>query len=205
MASSKTIPAPHHQSSSSSSLLPLWMRQSLEHLSMKTNMEEYGTSPPESENLFLHDGKLPTYSMAIPNVTGKPMEGGSGSSSSGYGGLVFRAKELVAVPRQPPRALSVVPTSSRPAYLSSSNVSGGDQVCPSVSAPASAATTPSVTPQHSPTLIRKILTADLTASSSHCKAGHSVTDSGNRKAALRVVPVTRVTNFDLNAVSPTSW
>lgn len=47
-----------------SSFLPQWMRQSLEHLSMKTNMEEYGTSPPENESLFLHEGKLPTYSMA---------------------------------------------------------------------------------------------------------------------------------------------
>jgi len=97
-------------------------------------------------------------------------------SSEKPSSLVFKAKDLAL---RVPRGLSVA-----------------DQVCPN-SAPQSAATTPSVSPQQSPTLIRKILSAD-----SHCKAGSLLTD-GARK--VLVVPVTRVTNFDLNAVSPTSW
>lgn len=177
MSSSKTAQVPTNKTNS---VLPLWMRQSLEHLSMKTNLEDYGTSPPENESLFLHEGKLHNYISALSAPTPKSETVSTAKTSS----LVFKTKELA--PRAP-RSLSAAPHSA---------LKMGDQVCPS-SAPQSAATTPSVSPQQSPTLIRKILSAD-----SHCKAGSMLTD-GARK--VLVVPVTRVTNFDLNAVSPTSW
>jgi len=154
------------------SVLPFWMRQSIDHLSLRTNFDDYGTSPPENESLFLHEAKLPNYISATSALTQKPESVSSEKTSS----LVVKARDLA--PRAP-RSVSVA-----------------DQVCPS-SAPQSAATTPSVSPQQSPTLIRKILSADT-----HCKAGSLLTD-GARK--VLVVPVTRVTNFDLNAVSPTSW
>ncbi|OQR69622.1 hypothetical protein BIW11_12148 [Tropilaelaps mercedesae] len=167
-----------------SSFLPQWMRQSLEHLSMKTNMEEYGTTPPESESLFLHEGKLPTYSMAVLTDGNKKPDG-----------LVFRAKDLI-VPRAP-RALSVAPASPTMGSLA-------DQISPSASAPQSAATTPTVTPQQSPTLLRKILANSDLDSTSHSKRGGPAPEVGTSYIA-RLVPVSRVTNFDLNAVSPTSW
>ncbi|XP_003746977.1 uncharacterized protein LOC100898434 [Galendromus occidentalis] len=177
MSSSKPAPAPANKPHS---VLPLWMRQSLEHLSMKTNLEDYGTSPPENESLFLHEGKLTSYTSSLTAQPPKAESVPPAKTSS----LVFKAKELA--PRVP-RNLTAAPQSS---------IMVGDQVCPS-SAPQSAATTPSVSPQQSPTLIRKILSSD-----SHCKAGSKLSD-GARK--VLVVPVTRVTNFDLNAVSPTSW
>jgi len=182
------VPNPHHHNS----CLPHWMQQSLEHLSMKTNLEEYGTSPPENESLFLHEGKLPNYSMA--HLHKKPE--GISAVGTNCSSLVISAKGLA--PRAP-RSLSVTPHHS--ASMIGSQY--GDQVCPA-SAPQSEATTPSVSPHNSPTLVRKILSADLRAAgaSTICKAGSSLTECA-RKA--RMVPVTRVTNFDLNAVSPTSW
>lgn len=82
--------------------------------------------------------------LALPQ---KPDSVSSEKTSS----LVFKARDLA--PRAP-RSVSVA-----------------DQVCPN-SAPQSAATTPSVSPQQSPTLIRKILSAD-----SHCKAGELLSPS----------------------------
>lgn len=60
----------------------------------------------------------------------------------------------------------------------------------------SAHTTPSVTPQGSPSLVKRVVAADLTA----------VGVPANRPKPKKK-PTTRyaVTNFDLNAVSPTSW
>ncbi|XP_022661783.1 uncharacterized protein LOC111250622 [Varroa destructor] len=171
-----------------SSFLPQWMRQSLEHLSMKTNMEEYGTSPPENESLFLHEGKLPTYSMAtLADGNKKP------------DGLMFRARDLI-VPRAP-RSLSVAPAVPSTVGIATTGTSA-DQVCPSASAPQSAATTPTVTPQQSPTFFRKIL-ANSDLGYSQCKGG-AAPEAGTSYMA-RLVPVSCVTNFDLNAVSPTSW
>lgn len=212
MASSKAAVIPSGQNSSSgnpsiptssSSVgIPLWMKQSLEHLSMKTNMEEYGTSPPENDSFFLHESKLPNYSMTKINQKNvvQSMSSAAGNCSS----LVFQAKEWN--PSRAPRSLSVAaPRTVAPQQQQQQTLTTphGDQVCPS-SAPQSAATTPSPSPQHSPTLIRKILSADISTATqnSQSKAGHFISEC-SRKA--RMVPVTRVTNFDLNAVSPTSW
>lgn len=54
----------------------------------------------------------------------------------------------------------------------------------------SAHTTPSATPQSSPSLVRRVVAADIKA----------VGAPGEKKKARYAV-----SNFDLNAVSPTSW
>jgi hypothetical protein len=166
----------------SSSLLPLWMKNSLDHFTATTNIEEFGTSPPENESVFLHE---PLHHYSFSNLNKK-----NDSSTAAAPSIVFKSKELK------PRTARQL----HQLYLQQ------DQVCPSLAGTASesgsTATTPSVTPQQSPNLIRKILAADLTATASHCKAVSSVLDSSK---VLKHAPVTRVTNFDLNAVSPTSW
>src|SRR5690606_1535490 len=60
-------------------------------------------------------------------------------------------------------------------------------------------TTPSVTPQHSPQLMRRVLDANITAKTLEVKKSVQVPLNKTRRPKLQV------TNFDLNAVRPTSW
>jgi len=157
------------------SLLPHWMRQSLEHFNATANMEDFGASPPENESVFLHE---PFHHYSVAEVERKH------NNSEPRKPLLIQAKEI------------------RPRHTQHYNYND-QQLCPTVGHPesGSAQTTPSVTPQHSPHLVKKMMAADIKIAGARSK---SVTDGArSRTSHITLKPV--VTNFDLNAVSPTSW
>lgn len=97
-------------------------------------------------------------------------------------GLMFRARDLI-VPRAP-RSLSVAPAVPSTVGIATTGTSA-DQVCPSASAPQSAATTPTVTPQQSPTFFRKIL-ANSDLGYSQCKGGRYLNNESYSLYVLRI-------------------
>jgi len=165
--------------------LPYWMKHSLEHFKTTTNLEDFGVSPPENESLYLHE-PFHHHIITEPNPSNCPPVKPST--------LIIKAKPRpLRKPHHHEMCKGATTPPGTPAGLHV--MDGGTD---------SNHTTPSVTPQHSPTLVRKIINADIGAGGAHCIANSGLSVDKHLKCVGAVMKQ-KVTNFDLNAVSPTSW
>lgn len=149
--------------------VPGWVLSHMERLHSGTNLEEMCSSPPEAGG-FLRD--LPGHPRVLPAQlrVEAPAEA-----------QVARASLAELHPLRVPRNASLV--------LGPRDCGSGGE---------STHTTPSATPQSSPSLVRRILGADLGASTG-CTGAPA---DGRRRPKKGCCAVS---NFDINAVSPTSW
>jgi len=168
--------------------LPHWMKNSLEHFNTTTNLDDFGASPPENESVFLHEPfhHHITESNPIPPI--KPST------------LIIKAKPRPL--RKPHHQEMCKGGSGATTPPGTNGLPSGLHVIEAGTD--SNHTTPSVTPQHSPSLVRKILAADIGAGGAHCIANSGLSMDKHLKCVGAVMKQ-KVTNFDLNAVSPTSW
>uniref|UniRef100_A0A0K8R9C2 Uncharacterized protein n=1 Tax=Ixodes ricinus TaxID=34613 RepID=A0A0K8R9C2_IXORI len=153
-------------------LMPGWMKSHMDRLNTVANLDDMCSSPPETESGFLRD--MPLSRLTVQQAPQAP--------------TAPPAIRVSGVRCEPPRG-PVVEDSLRHHVLSQyhSLQSGGRDTG---SGSESAHTTPSATPQSSPSLVRRVVAADIKA----------IGAPGEKKKARYAV-----SNFDLNAVSPTSW
>lgn len=156
-------------------LMPGWMKSHMDRLNTVANLDDMCSSPPETESGFLRDMPLSARLAASHPPLAPPA-----------GPQTIRASGVSKCER--PRLASEDALRQHHGLQGLGRDSG--------SSSESAHTTPSVTPQGSPSLVKRVVAADLTA----------VGVPSNRTKPKKK-PATRyaVTNFDLNAVSPTSW
>uniref|UniRef100_A0A131XA26 Uncharacterized protein n=1 Tax=Hyalomma excavatum TaxID=257692 RepID=A0A131XA26_9ACAR len=163
-------------------LMPGWMKSHMDRLNTVANLDDMCSSPPETESGFLRD--MPLSRLTTPPASQTPV-GAPTIRVSGVGKCdVPRLASEDALRHQ-------VLSHHGPSLQSLGRDSG--------SGSESAHTTPSVTPQSSPSLVRRVVAADLTA------VGVPVVDGSRLKPKKKPPARFAVTNFDLNAVSPTSW
>ncbi|XP_077544073.1 uncharacterized protein LOC144156119 [Haemaphysalis longicornis] len=162
-------------------LMPGWMKSHMDRLNTVANLDDMCSSPPETESGFLRDLPLSRLATSHP-----PLAPPAGVPQT------IRASGVSKCERQRLAPDDALLQHHGLQSLQSLQGFGRD----SGSGSESAHTTPSVTPQGSPSLVKRVVAADLTA----------VGVPANRPKPKKK-PTTRyaVTNFDLNAVSPTSW
>nr|DAA34727.1 TPA_inf: hypothetical protein 76 [Amblyomma variegatum] len=165
-------------------LMPGWMKSHMDRLNTVANLDDLCSSPPETESGFLRDMPLSRLTSAHPS------QAPSGPSTVRVSGV--SKCELPRLASEDALRHQVL-NHHGPSLQNLGRGSG--------SGSESAHTTPSVTPQGSPSLVRRVVEADLTA------VGVPMVDGSRLKSKPKKKPPTRfaVTKFDLNAVSPTSW
>ncbi|CAN7990897.1 unnamed protein product [Ixodes hexagonus] len=160
-------------------LMPGWMKSHMDRLNTVANLDDMCSSPPETESGFLRD-------MPLSRLT---------AQQTAQAPTVAPAIRVSGVRCEPPRGL-VVEDPLRHHVLSHHHGLGLQSASRDTgSGSESAHTTPSATPQSSPSLVRRVVAADIKA----------VGAPGEKAKAKKKITRYAVSNFDLNAVSPTSW
>lgn len=156
-------------------LMPGWMKSHMDRLNTVANLDDMCSSPPETESGFLRD--MPLSRLTAQQVPQAP--------------TAPPAIRVSGVRCETPKAL-VSEETLRHHVLSQHH--GLQSLGPDASSGSeSAHTTPSATPQSSPSLVRRVVAADIKA-----------VGAPGEKAKKKITRYA-VSNFDLNAVSPTSW
>lgn len=163
-------------------LMPGWMKSHMDRLNTVANLDDMCSSPPETESGFLRD-------MPLSRLTTPP------ASQTPAGAPTIRVSGVSKC--ELPRLASE--DALRHQVLSHHGPSLQSLGRDSGSGSESAHTTPSATPQSSPSLVRRVVAADLTA------VGVPMVDGSRLKPKKKPPARFAVTNFDLNAVSPNSW
>lgn len=207
--------------------LPSWMRSNIDRLGTSTNFEEYACSPPETDSGFIPDLDV---KMSVSEYSEQP-EFHISSLKTSRSAPTLCDMERSAQQHELSKALK---EATRQSFLANSAALAVPHILGCQSASTSTETTPSSTPQSSPFNVRKNLRKDDQTSPGTGKKwfypGVLMEQTGENLPVLKenpgvaspviikkkdrqnkVVLATKnykkymVSNFDLNAVSPTSW